>query len=422
MLRVNIIRECPRDKVNISDTAKTAHPKKVRCCFKGDNMKDKTESITRVICAVILLMSVATKVYDYIRQKVKTDSAAAEAEMYISDKYGFVPESVEVSEDPYLPHFESDFSFASFKASDGIRSFTINYQESDGELFCRDDYQREEIYSAAEKYITEGFENGSIYYMYLGCESPFTGDVYLDLMDKDAVFDGGNITDILEKSKGRLGMVFYGTGFSQSEISEVLPADNIDIEFASFDTKEHMDEFYNGRIKNNKHYYRHFYEELEKYAPHVTDYLKIDSDGVTGFDVTVQKNDEFRYAYFPVEPNAFVTSKKITARLSGEHRLAEIFANHGEEVWLNDPVSKEYYFDSAYGDVWIYYPLERLEGYDIENVGLAWYSGGGMSNNRNIERAQICGDYAVFNMPFGRDTFMLVNSNSLEEYVPDFGF
>ena len=68
--------------------------------------------------------------------------------------------------------------------------------------------------------------------------------------------------------------------------------------------------------------------------------------------------------------------------------------------------------------MWIYYPLEKLDGYDIEKVGLAWFSAGGMSDNHNIEKARVCGDYAVFNMPYGEDYFRLVYSENLAEYEP----
>ena len=39
-------------------------------------------------------------------------------------------------------------------------------------------------------------------------------------------------------------------------------------------------------------------------------------------------------------------------------------------------------------------------------------------NNHNIEKARVCGDYAVFNMPFGEDFFRLICSENLAEYTP----
>lgn len=333
----------------------------MRCCFKGDNMKDKTESIIGVIiCAAVLYMSVGTRIYDSIRQKIKTASAANSVETYISDKYGFIPENIEVNGDPW---FDSDSGHASFKASDGSRSFKINYDEYGGELFCRDDYQQEEIYSAAEKYINENLENGKVYYMYLGCENPFTGDIYLGSMDKDTVFDGGNISNIMEKCSGELEMVFYGTESLQPEIFHNILELDIDIEAASFDTKEHMDEFYNAeREKNQNYYYSYFDEQLEKYAPHITDYLKIDSGTMIGDGITVQENDNFRYACFLDSldsPEVLKTSQaEITAEPAAKHTLTEAFAAHGEEKWLKEPITETYSFKKTYGNKWIYYPLE----------------------------------------------------------------
>lgn len=51
---------------------------------------------------------------------------------------------------------------------------------------------------------------------------------------------------------------------------------------------------------------------------------------------------------------------------------------------------------------------------------LAWFSAGGMSNNRNNTKAEICGDYAVYRMPFGEDYFMFVDIGGYGEYVPDY--
>ena len=140
----------------------------------------------------------------------------------------------------------------------------------------------------------------------------------------------------------------------------------------------------------------------------------------------MQNCDEFEYAYFPVELMALETQQDDIqpvrtyeeSKLRG--RLLEIYTNYGEEKWLNKPLSDEYYFDGIYGDVYIYYPLDKLDGYDLNSVGLAWFSAGGMSNNRNITKAEICGDYAVYRMPFGEDYFMFVDIGGYGEYVPDY--
>lgn len=383
-------------------------------------MKDKTRTIIYVTIVFIIILSVCgvkygVKYYYLHKNDKEITFAAAAAEQYISEKYGFKAESFEQNDDALYPTwFNDDDYMVSFKARHDGRDFHVVYEKYGDQTVCSDDYQWEEIYSAAEKYACESFPKGKVIKMRLSLSSSY----FYYLMDKDSFFNGENITDILKKSSGQLKMVFYDTKFSQSEIEKVFPTDRFAVEFASFDTWEHLDEYYNS--KNGYNSYSDFYRGLEKYAPYITDYIKSDNDGVSGYDITILENNEFRYAYFPVEPRKLVTRTNITAESVEKSTLTEIFTSYGEERWLDKPISKEYYFDSGYGDVWVYYPLKKLEGYDLENVGLAWFSSGGMSNNHNIEKAQICGDYAVFNMPFGEDYFMLVVTSGLEEYVPNY--
>ena len=379
-------------------------------------MKEKTRTILSVAVILITGLSVLGLKY-YDRHKHDKDIAFASdaAERYISEKYGFEAESFGQNGDGLYPaYFDEDDYMVSFKAVYKSRDFHVVFEKHGDETACYDDYQWEYIYSSAEKYAGENFPNGRIMDMRFGCSDT----CYYYLMDKDSFFDGENITDVLKKCHGQLKMAFYDTKFSHSEIEKIIPTDRIAVEFASFDTKECLDEYY----KNRKDYYVYsdFYLELEKYAPYITDYIKTEKDSISGYDITILENDEFQYAYFPVEPRKLVTRVDITAEPVEKSRLTEVFTRYGEERSLGRPISGEYYFDSMYGDVWVYYPMEKLKEYDINNVGLAWFSSGGMSNNRDIERAQICGDYAVFNMPFGEDYFMLVDTSGLEEYVPDY--
>ncbi|MGN0666796.1 MAG: hypothetical protein ACI4KF_09760 [Huintestinicola sp.] len=322
---------------------------------------------------------------------------------------------MEQRDDGVYPNvFDGDDYNVTFNAEHSGRDFSVFFQKQEDSITCFDNYQWDEIYPAAEKYIYESFPQGKIVDMRFCCKDT----VYYYFMDKDSYFDGENIADILKNSIGQLKMVCYDTSFSQSEISEVIPADSLKIEFASFDTKEHCDEYYSR--KRDFYGVYDFHLDLEKYAPYITDYLKMDKEDVSGFDVTIMENEEFRYAYFPVEPRKLVSKTSVIAEPVDKSKLNDVFAKHGEESFLSRPISAEYYFDSIFGDVLVYYPLEKLEGYDIENVGLAWFSCGGMSNNRNIEKPQICGEYAVYNMPLGEDYFMLVDTSGMGEYVPDY--
>lgn len=379
-------------------------------------MKEKTKTIISIAIILITVLSVCGARY-YYRHKHDKDIAfaKAEAEDHIAEKYGF--EDIILERDEVYPTYFTDnnnFSTA-FSANCGGEEFSVVFYKENGKAECFDNYQQEEIRAALEKYLCENFPKGSIISMYFsgkGVPYPYVGFMY-----KDAFFDGENIAGILSECQGKLEMAFYDTGFSQSDIEKVIPKDSrLEAEFASFDTKELCDECVSEAKEQIR--YTHFYLILEKYAPHLTDYIYIKNDGVNGLNVDIMENDEFLYAYFPVEPRKLATRTDIAAEPVKTGKVTEIFTRYGEENYLGKQLSVEYYFDSLYGDVWIYYPLEKLDGYDIEKVGLAWFSAGGMSDNHNIEKARICGDYAVFNMPYGEDYFRLVYSENLAEYEP----
>ncbi|MGN0684169.1 MAG: hypothetical protein ACI4JY_10880 [Oscillospiraceae bacterium] len=364
---------------------------------------------------MIILSVCGVNYYNRHKHDKQIAFAKTEAERYISEKYGFEADSIEPDDVKYVSFVDGDNFLLAFKAAKDGKEFYIFTENSEDKTVCYDNYQWEEISAAAEKYISDNFPNGHITYLQFACEDFF----FNTFMDRDRYFDGENAAAFLEKCRGHIIMMCYDTEFSQSEIESIIPIGGINIEFTSFDTKAHLDEYFNSLTERYSSLY--YSKELEKYAPYITDYIKTDKNEVSGYDITILENDEFRYAYFPVEPRKLVTRADITAEPVEKSKVTEIFTKYGEENSLGKPLSKEYFFDSIYGDVWVYYPLEKLNGYDIENVGLAWFSAGGMSNNHNIEKAQICGDYAVFNMPFGEDYFMLVVTSELGEYVPNYG-
>ncbi|MGN1134605.1 MAG: hypothetical protein ACI4SF_00105 [Oscillospiraceae bacterium] len=381
-------------------------------------MKDKTKAIVITAIAVACFLSaIGVRYYQQHIHDKEIAFAKAESENHLAEKYGIEDISLEQL-DSFMNYFgdKNDYSVA-FSANCGGEEFRIVFFKENGKTECFDNYQKEEISSALEKYFCDKFPKGSVVSLYFNSKGiPYSGYTH-----KEVFFDGENISEILDKCNGTLEMVFYDTELSQSDIEKVIPQNSFGVEFVSFDTKEHCEECFNDVKEREPYNYYDFYLELEKYAPYITDYIKTDNSGVSGYDITILENDEYQYAYFPVEPRKLVTRTDITAEPVEKSKVTEIFTRYGEENYLGEQLSGEYYFDSIYGDVWVYYPLEKLDGYDIENVGLAWFSADGSYNDHNIEKAQICGDYAVFNMPFGEDYFMLVYTENMAEYVPNYG-
>lgn len=83
----------------------------------------------------------------------------------------------------------------------------------------------------------------------------------------------------------------------------------------------------------------------------------------------------------------------------------------GKKELISRPLFGEYCLKSGWGNVWIYYPLQRLKEYDLQKIGIAWCSNGAVPKEYYIARAEVCGEYAVFYLPMkGEDiSFMLVD-------------
>ena len=311
-------------------------------------MKDKAKTIISIAVIFIMFLSVCSVKY-YYRHKHDKDIALAkaEAEEHIAEKYGF--EDIILERDEVYPTYFTDknnFSTA-FSAICGGEEFSIVFYKENSKAECFDNYRQEEIRAALEKYFCENFPNGSIVSLYFsgkGVPYPYGGFMY-----KDVFFDGENTAEILSECHGKLEMAFYDTEFSQSDIERIIPQDSrLKVEFVSFDTKELCGECVSGAKEQIQ--YTNFYLILEKYAPHLTDYIYIKNDGTNGFDVDIMENDEFLYAYFPVEPRKLATRTDIAAEPVGTSKVTEIFTRYGEENYLGEQLSGEDYFRLVYSE------------------------------------------------------------------------
>lgn len=381
-------------------------------------MKEKKKlsgvAIVQIVCLSLMALCGGYRIIDRIvtekEHGAQLEQATANAVQYVRKKYGFEAE-VLGADKTYSWSYGDEIGKMTIKMKHGDREFYVYTSRLAESTEGWDDYQWEEISAAAVNYVNESLPGGKLVELRLG--SGDTSFVYL----MDTYFDGENIEEIFKECNGSIEMIYADTDFSETDIPKRLYDYNIIPEFTSFDTKEHMEEFLQKSESRGYHYYN--YNDYQKYAPYITDHITFDGGETIRLNVTIQKNDEFEYCYFPTQWRSFAKScDTVRAECQDDGHLLSIYERHGEGYALSKPLSKEYSFDSIFGDVRIYYPLEKLEGYDLKNIGLAWFSGGGMSNNRNISRAEICGEYAVFNLPFGEDRFMLVDNTGQEEYVP----
>ncbi|MBQ8569546.1 MAG: hypothetical protein IJ446_10060 [Oscillospiraceae bacterium] len=381
----------------------------------------KPERVILIVLAVIILLISLSNFLRYQeKQKKLNENYKRVSEItseYIREKYGFNAQFIDTEYASDLENFGEPGSCVYVHMKYGDTDFGVVTYMNEEKPCCSDNYQYGIISQAAEEYIDGLLPGGKIieinYY-----KTYYKTNLYSSLYPLNVAeeyFDGSNITEFLSSYNVRLEMVFADTVFTREYI-EKLPG-NFEAELTSFDTEEHRDEFfYKIKAYDKRAFYK--YNDYQKYAPHITDHFSNLNDEVTRLDIKLLETEEFTYAYFPAEQRSYAKSEdRIKAEVSHDNTLYQIYKKHNEEKWISRPVSKEYCFDSIYGDIWIYYPVDSLGEYTCEDIGLAWFSKGGMSNNRDISKAEICGDYAVFNIQFGEAHFMLTDISGMEEYV-----
>lgn len=294
----------------------------------------------------------------------------------------------------------------SLKMKYGDKEFYVytNRREKSSEGY--DDYQLDEIQAAVEAYVNKRLPGGSIVSLKLGSEALCTSDFL------DTYFDGDNLEEILEKCGSHIEMVFVDTDFSKTDLPKWFYDHNTEPEFTSFDTVEHRNEFLH-KMEKSKSFEKE--EMYQKYAPYITDYIKISNGRTIRRDVRIQKKDEFEYCFFPsaeqenYQENYQQSSARDCVECTESSLVGKTFAAQGKEELISRPLSGAYCLDSSRGEVWIYYPLCRIKEYDLGKIGIAWCS------NRtvpDIARADVCGEYAVFYLPGneGVTSFMLVDN------------
>jgi hypothetical protein len=381
----------------------------------GEFNMNKKRRIAGIICLMVGVSLWAYNGLNYLKTeneyKMQYEQASANAVRYIREKYGF---EVKVMED-------SNNLWDSYLRKHGIMKLMVKYGDEEFDVVSDclqdspvgvDNYQYEEIKSAIINEISDELSGGKLIDYSVAIRNPW--DSCVGIYGFQTYYDGNNLDEVLTDCWGEIDMVFANTDFSHTYIASKLSEWNIDFEFTSFDTQERMEKFTNEHLQSA--YYG--YGVFEKYAPYITDHLEIKDGETLGLNIKMQSCSDFMYSYFPVENDSFPRSYDMTVEERGKNSIANHYSWYKEGEYVSKPITNAYFFDCRYGDIYIYYPLDKLKDYDIENIGAAWYSGGGQSNNRNIEKLSVCEDYAVFCLPFSQMEFMLVDTSGYEEYIP----
>ncbi len=150
------------------------------------------------ICFVVALFCMGVRFADKYNQKDQFKQASENAVRYISEKYGFDAEVLGMTNDRYRWSFSKYSDEMELKMKYGDREFYVFADRTKESSDCWDDYQSEEICSAAEKLLNENLPEGKILSLKL-CDN----DVYYYNLIK-TYYDGTNLDEVLENCKGIL--------------------------------------------------------------------------------------------------------------------------------------------------------------------------------------------------------------------------
>lgn len=156
-----------------------------------------------------------------------------------------------------------------------------------------------------------------------------------------------------------------------------------------------------------------FEEQCKKYAPYITDRRKITKNGHFQSLYDLKSIDEFNLYFCPDEHGS--GSKIIDIKQAGS-----IFKNYKTrkiDSFLSKSLSEGYDIQTvSWGKVYIYYPLNKLEGHDLNDIGAAWFG----DRCYDIARPTVAGDYAVFELSEHASQFVITDTKGMETFTPNY--
>lgn len=387
----------------------------------------KARKIAAAICLCILVVLLSSIIYRKIEAKKLHDAAVTQAQDYLHSKYGFSASISDETEYPRRQQWLLKYGIYEFTSEYNGKTFSVwvNNNSENGILY-KDSYQFDEMYSDIKNRLEDEFPVSFISDFWLGDNDEWDTGISLYGGFSD-YYDGTNLNEIIMKSgKGNITMCVAEASFESSDIDKKLSNLNFIYCLTAFDSAKHLDEF--EKFIGTETTAFNDYTKYKYAAPYITEHIDNLSGKKTKLNIDIKHSDDFMYAYLPVENRNFPTSGNINPPSKidinyfigrFEFKGSEYTKAYDEREYVNTPVSEPWQFRHRYGDVMIYYPLDKLSGYDIEELGGAWSSeGSGFVSNRNIESLVVFGDYAVLRLQFSNMDFMLVDMSGKGKYTP----
>lgn len=378
------------------------------------NYKKLSEKKRSVISIVLTLLLCGLEIWmcvSAVKDMNVKRNAENSAVLFIKDKYGIDAEAVGYS--GYTSSYSGDREDTVKMTADG-KEFTVKFISSDEYgKHTADDLQADEIKQALFDEVSRAYPNGilrnvGIYnYDFIGFCTVF-----------EKYFNGANLDEVIVNCNGGITVDYADTEFDlEDPLFEKLNKWHIQPYFTSFDTAAHLEEFVE---KNEPQTVYRRDEQYAKYAQYITDRVEYNYNKETNEREIIRKSydiksyGEFDYFYLWGSDDKYLTkSPEIAEAENGSRDIEKKFANYDESQLIDKPVSDVYEVHGRSGSHFIYCPLENLSASD--NIGVAWISYQSAIPDHGVEKASICGDYAVFTLPFDAYEFMMVDTSGYNE-------
>lgn len=394
--------------------------------------KKHTYSVSKIVWLIILLALLGyhgyklVDKYKFNRQwEYQSSLARSNAVKYVKEKYGIDAEVISLYSDQnknnkYLTEkiLKNDYTYV--ELSDGEKNFNVRVNWKEESTDGYDTYEYEKILNAVNQKIEAAFPESEVaacsVFNPIIISADFNlpiicGNRYNELyLAKNEKFDEIDLESVLQRCEGQIYTVCADAVFDGCELFDFLQKNNFEGKFISLTDKAILDEFVSSSEINRASL---FEEQCKKYAPYITDRRKITKNGHFQSLYDLKSIDEFNLYFCPDEHGS-------GSKIIGITNAGSIFKNYKTrkiDSFLSESLSEGYDIKKvSWGKVYIYYPLNKLEGHDLNDIGAAWFG----DHCYDIARPTVAGDYAVFELSELASQFVITDTKGMETFTPNY--
>lgn len=390
--------------------------------------KKHTYSVSKIVWLIIWLALLGVcgyklvDKYKFNRQwEYQSSLARSNAVKYVKEKYGIDAEIVSLYSEQCKNNnyfikemLKSNYDYV--ELSDGEKNFyvCINWKEETTDGY--DTYESDKILNAINQKVEAEFPESRI--ALCSIISPdfnhsdifrlYRSGIYLAKNEK---FDEIDLENVLQRCEGQIYTVCADAVFDGCELFDFLQKNNFEGKFISLTDKAILDEFVSSSEINKASL---FEEQCKKYAPYITDRRKITKNGHFQSLYDLKSIDEFNLYFCPDE---HIGSGSKIIGITNAGSIFENYKTRKIDSFLSRSLSEGYDIQKvSWGKVYIYYPLNKLEGHDLNDIGAAWFG----DHCYDIARPTVAGDYAVFELSEHASQFVITDTKGMETFTPNY--